>query len=187
LYVCDAATPTEGYIYQYEIEWDEDDTFELKSDSYSLVYTGSAPQDCAVDSIGNLYFSTLDDHIYGFSYDDLFTLRENAIVDLADNTSVRGCAGIDVRKDGELYFTNFEETATLGTLAKLKWKGAKNIDSREVTVELTSDPASGLATTENDAYYTSEGQLFAYNFDDKETTTIATDFVNPTSVAYGGR
>lgn len=44
-----------------------------------------------------------------------------------------------------------------------------------------------MAVTENDAYYTSEGQLFAYNFDDKETTQIAYDFVTPTSVAYGGR
>lgn len=58
LYVVDASSATEGYIYQYSINWDEDELFELKDDSYAVVYKGSPANDCAVDSIGNLYWST---------------------------------------------------------------------------------------------------------------------------------
>ena len=54
------------------------DEFELKDDAYTLIYEGSAPTDCTVDNIGNLYFSTVDNHIFGTSYVDLYQRRSSA-------------------------------------------------------------------------------------------------------------
>ena len=99
LYIVDAKSDDEGVIYQYEIDWEageekdrcikwktidnrrecvkrhywhEGDRFELDALSYAVVYEGSAATDCAVDAYGNLFFPTLDNHIYGISYIDLY-------------------------------------------------------------------------------------------------------------------
>jgi len=99
------------------------DDFELDSKSYAIVYQGSAATDCACDSYGNLYFATIDNHIYGISVADLYARELNAQQELLDETAVGGCTGIDIRKNGELWWSNSERTDTLGTLASMSWDG----------------------------------------------------------------
>lgn len=58
LYVVDHTfDPSIGLIYQYEIDWDDDDDFEIGSNVYTVVYEGSKANDCSVDEYGNLYFT----------------------------------------------------------------------------------------------------------------------------------
>ena len=164
LYVVDRKFGDDGVIYQYEISWEagsehkectqmsegtpnsrrcikwkrwhEGDGFELESKSYAIVYEGSAATDCTVDSYGNLYFPTVDNHIYGISFVDLYQRSTNAIQELVDESAVDGCTGIDVRKNGELWWSNSERTEIVGTLASIKWEGEDAIRAGNQLVEV---------------------------------------------------
>ena len=180
MYVVDAAAENRGFIYQYDIDYSKGeevekyktyggngyyydeligDKFKLKDKSYTLVYEGPAATDCAVDSTGNLYFPTVDDHIYGISYTDLYERNKNAHQELLDETAVSGCTGIDVRFDGELWWSNSDTVDTLGTLASMKWLGYEDVLADEKTVEVQHSAlaANGLALKKNYAYYITNG------------------------------
>jgi 6-phosphogluconolactonase (cycloisomerase 2 family) len=73
LYVCDKTDANTGMIYQYEVDWDSDDTFELASHVYAEIYKGPAPTGCSIDEYGNMFFSTADDRIHIVSYLDLWS------------------------------------------------------------------------------------------------------------------
>lgn len=74
LYVVDHTfEATTGVIYQYEIDWDDDDDFEIGSNIYTIVYEGPKAQDCSVDEFGNLYFTTSSSEINIVSYLDLWS------------------------------------------------------------------------------------------------------------------
>jgi hypothetical protein len=74
LYVVDHTfDASNGVIYQYEIDWDDDDDFEIGSNVYTMVYQGPKASDCSVDEYGNLYFTTSDSRINIVSYLDLWS------------------------------------------------------------------------------------------------------------------
>jgi len=58
LYVVDWTFGATGVIYQYEVDWDNDDDFEISKDVYTVIYDGNKANDCSVDEYGNLYFTT---------------------------------------------------------------------------------------------------------------------------------
>jgi len=186
LYVVDAATDDQGFIYQYDITWDGDETFELTEDTYTLVYQGSAATDCTTDRVGNLYFATVDNHIYGISYVDLYKRVADVNQELLDETSIAGCTGIDIRDDGEILFANNENVDTLGTLVGMYWYGAELLDDKEVKIQLTAGSAKTIATSWTDIYYTSANKLFDYNYETEASREIARNFVRPSSIAFGG-
>jgi len=62
-----------GAIYQYEVDWDGDDDFEISKDVYTVIYEGAKANDCSVDEYGNLYFTTESHQINIVSYLDLWS------------------------------------------------------------------------------------------------------------------
>ena len=72
-----------------------------------------------------------------------------------DISAVAGCSGIDIRKDGELWWSNSENTETFGTLASRDWGAADSLGSNDVEVRHISGSAIGLALDKNNAYYIS--------------------------------
>ena len=214
LYVCDVASDDKkGFIYQYEIDWypgfeeerctkrhmggyryEKDctwhlvkDKFKLKERSYTLVYEGSPPTDCTVDGYGNLYFPTADNHIYSISYSNLYQRKQNDVLELLDETAVAGCTGIDIRKNGELWWSNSEATELFGTLASLTWEGEDSLSQKKVDVQLDAGSAIGLALQKNDIYYISDNVLYGYNPQKEEITKMASNIEDGKSIAYGGR
>ena len=218
LYVLDATSGDQGVIYQYEIDWEAGgeysrcleykkdkwgnttrtcgrwkrwhagDKFELRSQSYAIVYEGSAPTDCACDSYGNLYFATVDNHIYGVSVVDLWARELNAVQELLDETEVGGCTGVDIRKNGELWWSNSERTETLGTLVRMKWDGEDYLNNKVVEVQHTAGPATGLALKKNYAYFITDDTLDEYQISTGEVTKkFLKSGMEPTSIGYGGR
>ena len=211
LYVVDAKSDDQGFIYQYEIDWDagdeyddcveyserqvceryetkhKGDKFELESSSYAIVYEGPAATDCACDGFGNLYFATVDNHIYGISVVDLYARELNANQELLDETAVGGCTGIDIRKNGELWWSNSERQETLGTLASMSWDGSDLLDQKRVEVKYSGVPAEGLALDENYAYFITDNALIEYKIKTGSVTrTLLKSGSEPTSVGYGG-
>ena len=106
----------------------------LKDASYTLVYEGTAPTDCTVDGFGNLFFPTVDNHIYGMSYADLYQRKQNDVLELLDETAVAGCTGIDIRQNGELWWSNSEATELFGTLASMTWGGPDDLSHKKIEV-----------------------------------------------------
>jgi 6-phosphogluconolactonase (cycloisomerase 2 family) len=49
LYVVDPTFGDQGYIYQFSIDWDDDDNFMLKNTEYTMVYQGANPYSSSVD------------------------------------------------------------------------------------------------------------------------------------------
>lgn len=111
LYVCNLDMPPDdpdgdvtGQIFRYAIKWDEDDDFELEDYIQTTVWDGSGPTDCAVDSVGNLIFSTKDNHIYAISYSDIGTNEGHFT--LAGPDWVDDCQALDIREDGTMMWVN---------------------------------------------------------------------------------
>lgn len=73
LYAVDRALDGHGYIYQYEINWTDDNEFELARPAYAVVYQGHPVYSCSVDGYGNLFFTTATNKINTISFVDLWS------------------------------------------------------------------------------------------------------------------
>jgi len=97
-----------GKIYQYEINWDKEDTFELASPEYVVVYEGIPVTSCAVDPFGNLYFTSTDHSINALSFVDAWSGYTNRHVSIYNKQTnkIQDPRGIDVHGHDELWFVN---------------------------------------------------------------------------------
>ncbi|CAG9312623.1 unnamed protein product [Blepharisma stoltei] len=122
MYVADAGFGSDtGYIYQYEISWDEENSFSLSRNIYAVVYEGESPYDCKVDIYGNLYFvDSVTNQINAISYTDLYSGSKNQQYTLyqADetNTDISAPCSLDLYKSEGIYFVNNENFDTSGTV-----------------------------------------------------------------------
>jgi len=110
LFVCELdMQEVNGKIYAYHIKWDSDNDFELDEFTQTVVYEGSGPMDCAVDSKGNLIFSTVDDQILAINYKDI----GNAGLEfpLAGSPDVDSCQALDFKDDETIMWVNNGDSA----------------------------------------------------------------------------
>lgn len=113
LYVCDSS---QGVIYQYVVDWDDDDRFIISSDVVTRIISNANPQSCAIDAYGNLYYTDTDS-INVVAYLDLWGGYEgqNRVLyeggDLMD-----GPKGLDVYRSRRIYYVNSRNTGDAGLL-----------------------------------------------------------------------
>ena len=100
------------------------------------------------------------------SYADLYQRKQNDVLELLDETAVAGCTGIDIRQNGELWWSNSEATELFGTLASMTWGGPDDLSHKKIEVQLDAGAATGLALKKNDIYYISDNKLYGYNLEE---------------------
>lgn len=187
LYICDMESDKKGYIYQYEIDWDDDDTFELRKQTYAVVYKGLPAYDCSVDEYGNLYFSTAANEINIASYLDLWSGFKNQHTTIYDETSgkLNGVMGLDVIDSEHIWFTNLETPETSGVLNKASAK-TSYLNSKDITIEVSARAgAYGVGVSDDYAFFTTNNQVFAYDYDDDEMFLKSIGFEEARGISYG--
>jgi hypothetical protein len=174
MYVTDSGN---GFIYQYEISWSFDSTFELATDDYTVVYEGAEPFDCSVDEYGNLYFvDRVQNQVSIMSCLDLWAGFKNQQVVMYDaaSQSVNFPVSIDLASSSALYFANNEATETAGAVVKAKPLVSSGNVADAVSVSTSSSGAVGLGASEDFVFFSgSEGSLNVYDIKAKLTYTKA--------------
>mmetsp|Transcript_8234 Transcript_8234/g.16221 ORF Transcript_8234/g.16221 Transcript_8234/m.16221 type:complete len:742 (+) Transcript_8234:143-2368(+) len=193
LYVADPTYGDSGYIYQFTVDWDEDDTFVLKSNEYTVIYSGTNPSSCFVDEYGNIYFTdATENQINMISYLDLWSGYTNyyyTIYERDDDTQeIDTPTGINVFDSSDLYFVNNNVENGAPVLAKaeanVKGKNSKDIKRK---VEGKSG-AWGVAVSDDYVFFTTqEGSLWAMDREDKSEAIEKASkfFAEPRGVCYG--
>lgn len=189
LYVVDHTfSETTGLIYQYEIDWDDDDDFEIGSNVYTVVYEGTKANDCAVDEYGNLYFTTENHQINIVSYLDLWSGVQNKQITLynADSGKVNKPIGIDVIDSEDIWFVNGADVDNVGVLCRAETKASTTNGERiDKVVRGDTAPGHAVAATDDYVFFTAGNVIYAYDIDDEELTTKNMEATNPTGLAFG--
>lgn len=173
LYVVDAGIDNEdGYIYQYEISWNDSDEFTLSRNIYVIIYQGESPYDCKIDEYGNLYFvESAKDQINAISYLDLYAGTKNAHYTLyqKDDTHLKISApcALDLYESEGIYFVNNEEFDSAGTVNYAP-VNSDTINANEIDILVTYNVAPwGVTYTSNDNVYFSidRGEVRGFDID----------------------
>ena len=192
LYVVDLTSENTGSIYQYEIDWDDDDKFELSKPEYTVVYEGRSPYDCAVDEYGNLFFvDPSANQVNMINYLDLwsgFLNQQIVLYSAVDDLVVSRPIAIDTYEKKKVYWLNSENQNTNGLLITAPGRSEFMSDRRPTaSVRDTREPF-GMAASDDYVYYTLEdGSVWAYDRDDKDKVKMKTSGVlsQPRGVCYG--
>jgi len=192
LYVVDPTYGDQGYIYQFEINYDDDEKFILRRNEYVIIYQGANPYSCSVDAYGNLYFTDATENTVNFvDYLDLWTGYTNYYRTLYsrtdDETDVNVPVGVNIHESEDLFFINNEVNSESSVLyeASVSLKGT-NTGSLSKAVH-GDEGAWGLAVSDDYVFYTTkEGSLWVFDRDDEEDSTIKANkfFVDPRGVTY---
>jgi hypothetical protein len=193
LYVVDPTYGDEGYIYQFAIDWDDDDKFELESTEYVIVYQGANPYSCWVDQYGNLYFvDATDNSVNLIHYLDLWSGFTNYFYTLYsndDSTSyISTPVGINVYDSEDIYFVNHEPNSEAYTLMKAEAQVKANNEGAVKQKALTAEGAWGVAVSDDYVYFTTkDGVLWVIQKEDKyELTTKDSKYLqDPRGLCYG--
>jgi hypothetical protein len=187
LYVVDATLTSTGQIYQYEIEWDDDDDFQIANNVYTVIYQGPRARDCSVDEYGNLYFTTDSNEIHIVSYLDLwsgFTNQSNVIYN-AESERISSPKGISVVDSEDIWFVNGADVETVGLLnladAKTKFANSESIETKAVGVTV----GYNVVASDDYVFFTSGDTVYAYDIDDEELKPKSRELHQPRGVAYG--
>lgn len=192
LYVVDSTYGEEGYIYQFEINYDDDEKFVLRRADYVIIYQGANPYSCSVDAYGNLYFTDATDNTVNFvDYLDLWTGYTNYYRTLYSRTDdehdVNVPVGVCISESEDLFFVNNEVDYESGVLyeASVSLKGA---NSGSLSKQANGDNGAwALGVSDDYVFYTTkDGSLWAFDRDDNDETTIKANkfFVDPRGVTY---
>jgi len=193
LYVVDPTFGEEGYIYQFSIDWDDDDNFNLASDEYVIVYQGANPYSCWVDEFSNLYFVDAYDNTINFiSYLDLWSGFTNYFYTLYSRTDdhkyINIPVGISVYDSEDLYFVNNEVDEVAGVVNKAEaFTKGDNADTVQQEVK-GKVGAWGLAVSEDYVHFTTtDGSLWSLDRDDKSDTVerVKGLLEDPRGLCYG--
>lgn len=161
VYVCD---PAQQSIFQYEVNWDDEDRFVLKSDVVATIVSGVSAQDCTVDAYGTLYYVDSEDNsISQVNYLDLWSgyLGQQTLLYSAQDYPgmISNPLSIDVYDSETLYFVNNADSATVGLL------NSASVDPEDdgVEIEVREDRTPwGVAVSDDYAYFTlSDGSVCA--------------------------
>jgi hypothetical protein len=193
LYVVDPTFGDEGYIYQFSIDWDDDDNFNLASAEYVIVYQGANPYSCWVDEFSNLYFVDASNHSVNLiSYLDLWSGFTNYYYTLyerdEDNKLINTPVGIAVYDSEDLYFVNNEVDEEAGVLnrAKAYTEGSTNSEIEQKVRGKVG--AWALAVSEDYVHFIStDNSLWCLDRDDKTETVQRAEglFMDARGICYG--
>lgn len=193
LYVTDPTFGEIGYIYQFSIDWDSDDTFTLRTEEYVIVYTGANPNSCFVDEYGNVYFTEASENqINMISYLDLWAGYTNYYYTIYerddDTTEIDTPVGISVYDSNDLYFVNNNVDNGAPVLAKTE-ANVKGTNSKSIKRKVEGKSGAwGVAVSEDYVYFTTaEGSLWAMDREDKFEATQKAEkfFAEARGVCYG--
>jgi hypothetical protein len=194
LYVVDPTYGDEGYIYQFSIDWDDDDKFELETTDYVIVYQGANPYSCWVDQYGNLYFvDATENQVNMVNYLDLWSGFTNYYYTLysndEDSTSyISTPVGINVIDSEDIYFVNHSPDDNAHTLMKADAKVKSNNEGQIKQKAQTKEGAWGVAVSDDYVYFTTkDAVLWVMERDDKyELTTKDSKYLeDPRGLCYG--
>jgi hypothetical protein len=191
LYVVDSTFGTEGYIYQFSIDWDDDDTFELASPDYTIVYQGANPYSCFVDEYGNLYFTDASDNkVNMVQYLDLWSGFTNYFVTLYakddDHGQVSTPVGVTVYESEDLYFVNNNVDDSAAVLVKGTAIVADTNGATLQDLAVTSYGGWGVAVSDDYVYFTTGGaNVWVYDLDEEELSIKSNKYIeDPRGICY---
>jgi sugar lactone lactonase YvrE len=191
LYVVDSTFGSEGYIYQFTIDWDDDDTFELATTDYTVVYQGANPYSCFVDEYGNLYFTdAYDEQINLIQYIDLWSGFTNYFVTLYarddEHAQVSTPVGVTVYESEDLYFVN--NNVDNGAAVLVKGRTVVAEANGEQLEDLATASYGGWAVAVSDDYvfFTTGGaNVWVYDLDDEELSIKSNKYIeDPRGICY---
>lgn len=193
LYVVDPTFGDQGFIYQFSVDWDEDDKFELATTDYVIVYEGANPYSCWVDQYGNLYFvDATENQVNMINYLDLWSGFTNYFYTLYsnddENNYISTPVGINVYDSQDIYFVNHEPNEDAQTLMKTDAHVKDNNVGEYKQKALTKEGAWAVAVSEDYVYFTTKDKvLWVMEKDDKnELTTKDSKYLqDPRGVCYG--
>ena len=194
LYVTDIGYEQIGFIYQYEISWNDKGRFILKRDVYIQIYEGKSPYDCKVDEYGNLFFIDSEDSIvYAIGYLDLWSGFKNQHYPVyTRNTNQQNIdtpVAMDIHNSKTLYFINNRNSMDSGLLNSASAVPVSTNSSAVDILIRSSFKGWGLAYTENDYvfYSQSNGDVWAYDTQDEDKQHIKSTgfFKDPRGLCYG--
>mmetsp|Transcript_34412 Transcript_34412/g.60321 ORF Transcript_34412/g.60321 Transcript_34412/m.60321 type:complete len:445 (+) Transcript_34412:29-1363(+) len=193
LYVVDPTYGDQGFIYQFSIDWDEDDKFELATTDYVVVYEGANPYSCWIDQYGNLYFvDATENQINLINYLDLWSGYTNYFYTLYSNDDsnnyINTPVGINVYDSEDLYFVNHKPDEDAYTLMKADANVKDNNSGEYKQKALTKEGAWAVAVSDDYIYFTTkDGVLWVMDKEDKtELTTKDSKYLeSPRGVCYG--
>jgi len=194
LYVADPGFLNKGYIYQYEILWNDDEEFVLKIDDYVVIIEDAAAYDCAVDEYGNLFFvDYLDNEINVVNYADLWAGTKNQEYSIYARTEISipisYPVAIDVIHSTELWYVNNLNCDAYGLLnsaqADTDYLNEESIDSKVHSKYRGWGVAVGKSKL---AYFSmSSGEVYAFDTVDEEKNYLKSKefFGDPRGICYG--
>mgnify|MGYP000238004742 CR=1 FL=1 len=186
-----------GFIYQYEIDWDDNDKFTLARNIYVVVFEGTSPQDCKIDEYGNMFFvESSENQINMISYLDLYSGFKNkhyTIYEATDSSlKISTPVALDVIESKDIYFVNNENGADAGTVnqadAQTDTVNGKTI---EVLVRNNNTPWGVTYTDEELVFFSLDnGEVWAYDTQEEDNNQdmiikSANFFKSPRGVCYG--
>jgi hypothetical protein len=194
LYVVDPGYDDIGYIFQYEIDWDDDgDKFELRNDQFAVIYKGERAYDCAVDKYGNLFFLVREsDQLNMVNYLDLWSGFKNMHYTIYEKSEkmryIDSPTALDIYEDEEIYFVNSANATEAGVLVYAEAE-SNYLNDGEIKPMIREDwSAYGVAVSNDYAYFvTSDGTLFCFDLEDEDTLYVKTQgfFGKPIGLCYG--
>lgn len=158
MYVCD---PAQSAIYQYEIDWDDDDKFVLASDVVATIMQGVTAMDCSVDAFGNMYYvDFVTSSISIIGYLDLwagYVAQSRTLYEASgDSPLISGPAAIDVYNSETIYFINNINPGDAGLLNSAS-TGSSDVNSGDMETVVREERTSwGLAVSDRFAYFSSD-------------------------------
>lgn len=194
LYVVDPGYEDLGYIFQYEIDWEDDgDKFELRNDKFVVIYKGAQAYDCAVDKYGNLFFVVRSkNQLNMVNYLDVWSGFKNMHYTIYEKTSemkyIQSPTALDIYEDEEIFFVNSENGSEAGVLVYAEAQ-SNYLNDGEIKPMIREDwKALGIAVSEDYAYFvTEDGTLYCFDLEDQDTLYVKTQgyFGKPIGLCYG--
>lgn len=192
LYVVDPTYGDQGYIYQFEVDYNDDDKFVLRKNEYVIIYQGANPYSCFTDAYGNLYFTDATENTVNFvDYLDLWTGYTNYYRTLFSRTDdehdVNKPVGVNIYDSTDLFFVNNEVDSESAVLYQAS-VNTKATNSGEVEKAVIGEQGAwGLAVSDDYVFYTTkDSSLCVFDRDDEDESTIKANkfFVEPRGLAY---
>ncbi|CAG9310715.1 unnamed protein product [Blepharisma stoltei] len=184
LYVVDNGDDIEGYIYQYEVLWSDDDYMILDRNVYVVIYQGKTPYDCKIDQYGNMYFLNSEtDEISMISYLDLYSgfTNMNYTIYQADenNNKINSPVALEVIDSEYIYFVNNADGDTAGTLNKAKTTTESVNEETIESLVYNKYPAWGVAYTDDNRIFFSLDTGEIWSVDTQDTTKLYEKTIEP--------
>ena len=191
LYVVDNGFEETGHIYQYEIDWYEDETFVLSRNVYVIIYSGLKPFDCKIDEYGNMYFLEASyDSINMISYLDLYSGFTNMNYTIySSDPFVSYPVSLEVVGSEDIYFANHYNGDEVGSVNRAD-ASTEFVNGGEVDVLVKNKYRTwGLAHTAEDlVFFTLEtGEVWTVDDNDPNDLQLKSqDFLEqPRGMCYG--